>query len=451
MYASCGCLEDAETESFDLRSSGASSVYQWNALLRGIVVSGNRRCEDLISIYSKMRELGVELNEYTFSCLLKALAGAREFREGLKAHGLLVKNGLIGSSILKTCLIDMYFKCRKPRLARHLFDEMCDRDIVAWGAMVAGLAHSGLQREAVEFLRLMVEEGIAPNSVGLTTILPIIGELGERNIGKAIHAYVVKKTIYSEQLFIQSALIDMYSKCSDINSARKTFNGSNTRNLVSWTALISGYISNGRREQALRLLMWMQQEGFRPDVVTLATVLPVCAELRAELQGRSVQAYLLRNGILLNVSLSTSLMVMYSKCGNLEYCCRLFDQMERRNVVSWTVLIDSLTEHGFLDEALDAFRLMLMQEQKPDAVLISKVLGVCSELQVLKLGKEIHGHVLKKKLERVPFVSAQVSNMYGNCKEIEKAERSRCNEHFVDATFNQTSADFTSSNPNHFQ
>ena len=67
---------------------------------------------------------------------------------------------------------------------------------------------------------------------------------------------------------------------------------------MSWTALISGYVSNGRRVQALRSLIWMQKEGFKPDAVSIATILPVCAELKALREGKEIHRYLVKNGLL---------------------------------------------------------------------------------------------------------------------------------------------------------
>ncbi|GAB4842596.1 hypothetical protein Ancab_012572 [Ancistrocladus abbreviatus] len=419
MYASCGSFDDARKV---LDGCMCSSVYPWNALLRGSVISGGRSCEDVLYVYSRMRELGVELNVYSFSCLIKSLAGAVALKQGLKLHGVLIKNGLIGSSVLATSLIDMYFKCGKINMACHVFEEFSERDIVVWGAMIAGFAHNGLQREALKYVRLMREEGLDPNSVVLTTILPVIGEVGAWKLGKEVHAYIIKTESYWRQLFIQSALIDMYCKCRDLNSGRRVFYSSRERSSVSWTALMSGYATNGQLQQAMRAIMWMQQEGFRPDVVTVATLLPVCAKLADVKRGREIHSYLVKNHMLPNVSLTTSLMVMYSKCGCLDYSRTLFSSMDRKNVISWTAMIDSLSENGCLYEALDLFRLMQLSKHSPDSVTILRVLSICNKIGMVKHGKEIHGQVLKKGFEYIPFISAEIISMYGRCGLINKAK-----------------------------
>ncbi|GJV49552.1 pentatricopeptide repeat-containing protein [Tanacetum coccineum] len=420
MYMCCGAVKDAH-HLFDEMPTG--SVYPWNALLRGNVVMGGRRYGEIVKIFSVMRELGIEMNVYTFSCLIKSLGGASALFQGLKTHGLLIKNGFIDDAIISTCLIDMYFKCGKTKLACRLFEEVREelRDVVLWGAMIAGFAHNRRQIEALEYLRWMRKEGIVPNSVILTTILPLIGEISLTKLGKEVHAYVIKTKDYSKQLFIQSGLIDMYCKCGDMNSGRKVFYGSNERNTISWTALMSGYAANGRLEQALRSIVWMQQERFKPDVVTINTIIPVCEKLKALKQGKEIHCFAVKNNFVHQVSITTSLMMMYARCGLLGYSFKLFNNLDRKNVISWTAMIESYIKAGYLDEALGVFREMVLSKHRPDAVASSRILSVCGELKALKLGKEIHGQVLKKDLGSIPFVSSEIVRFYGLCGEINKA------------------------------
>ncbi|KAK7340444.1 hypothetical protein VNO77_21146 [Canavalia gladiata] len=419
MYTSCGSLEDAKKVFDELP---CESVYPWNALLRGSVVLGKRKYMDVVRTFSEMRALGVELNVYSFSNVIKSFAGGSALFHGLKTHALLIKNGLVDNYILRTSLIDMYSKCGKIKLAHRVFEEILERDVVAWGAMLAGFAHNGLQKEVLEYVRWMVEEGVEPNSVIVTTVIPVIGEVCARRLGQEVHAYVLKTKSYSKLVPVQSALIDMYCKCGDMSSARRVFYSSMERNVVCWTALMSGYAANGKLEQALRSTIWMQQEGFRPDVVTVATVLPICAQLRALDQGKQVHAYALKHWFLPNISVTTSLVVMYSKCGVIEYSRRLFDLMEQRNVISWTAMINSYIENGYLYEALGVIRSMQLSKHRVDSVAMARMLSVCSELKHVKLGKEIHGQFLKRDFASVHFVSAELINMYGSCGDINKAK-----------------------------
>ncbi|KAL4585171.1 hypothetical protein LXL04_009786 [Taraxacum kok-saghyz] len=422
MYTSCGSVENAH-HLFD--EMPTSSVYPWNALLRGNIIMGGKNHQKILETFSRMRELGIELNVYTFSCLLKSLGGSSALNQGLKTHGLLIKNGLIDDSIVSTCLIDMYFKCHKIKLARQLFEEMNEdqRDVVLWGAMIAGFAHNRLYIEALDHLRWMVKSQIPPNSVILTTILPVISEISSRKHGQEVHAYIIKTKEYSKQLFIQSGLIDMYSKCGDLGSGRTVFYGSTERNTISWTTLMSGYAANNRLDMALKSIVWMQQERFKPDVVTINTVIPVCEKLKALKPGKEIHCFAIKNGFLTQIGITTSLMMMYSKCGVHDYSIKLFDNLERKNVIAWTVMIESFMESGRFNEAIRVFQSMAVSKHRPDSVAVSRIFKVCGELRAVKLGKELHAHVLKKGFGSIPFVCSEILRFYGVCGEIGTAVR----------------------------
>ncbi|KAL0750004.1 hypothetical protein Bca101_032007 [Brassica carinata] len=180
MYTACGSIEDAQ-KVFD--ESSSSNVYSWNALLRGTVISGKRRYGDVLSTFTEMREQGVDLNVYSLSNVFKSFAGASALRQGLKTHALAVKNGLFSSEFLKTSVVDMYFKCGKVGLARRVFDVIEEKDIVSWGAMIAGLAHNKRQWEALGLFRMMIsQEGIYPNSV-IITMFMVSGAVGRMTLG----------------------------------------------------------------------------------------------------------------------------------------------------------------------------------------------------------------------------------------------------------------------------
>lgn len=421
-YAACGSPKHAKLVFSEL---SPSTVYPWNALLRGCLTGGPRWGHEPLSIFLAMREAGVEVNEYTFSSLLKSLAGSPVVREGMKAHALLIKNQFAGAPLLiKTGLVDMYFKCCRIGMAMKMFDEILERDIVSWGTAIAGFAHNKLRWEALDCFRWMGSEGIEPNSVVITSVLPIIGELSKRNLGREVHCYVIKRfRNYVKMLSIHSGLIDMYCKCKDMGSARRVFYAASERNEVSWTALMSGYAWNNRLEQALRTIVWMQQEGIKPDIVSIATVLPVCGKLKAWRQGQEIHAYSLKHWFLPNVSVETSLITMYSECGKIASCCRVFDAMQWKNVIAWTALIESYLRSNSPAYALKVFRSMLTDYRRPDAVILSRILRASGELGALKIGKEIQAQVYKLKLEMIPLVVGEIVSLYGKCREIKMAQK----------------------------
>ncbi|TKY68885.1 Pentatricopeptide repeat-containing protein [Spatholobus suberectus] len=300
-------------------------------------------------------------------------------------------------------------------LARQVFGEIPKRDVNAWSTMITRFARNGMSREVLEYTRLMLEEGINPKLVVMTVILDAIGEVRARNLGREAHGFVVKRNLYYEELSIQSALIDMYWKCGDVGSGSRVLNGVMKRKSDCWIGLMSG-----RLEVAMRSIVRLKR--FWPGVVAVASMLPICAQLRALKQGKEIHAYALRHRFLPHVSIVSSLMVLYSKCGVIEYSMRLFDGLERRNVVLWTAMIDSCVENGRVCEALGVMRSMVLTEHRPDTVTMARMLRVCGELKVLKLGKEVHGQVLKRGFALVHYVAAELIDMYGICGDVDKVK-----------------------------
>ncbi|XP_014515120.1 pentatricopeptide repeat-containing protein At1g71460, chloroplastic [Vigna radiata var. radiata] len=317
----------------------------------------------------------------------------------------------------ETRLNKLYLNRRKTEFSRQVFDKIPKRDVKAWkfSIMIARFARNGMIKEVLDYTRLMLVEGINPNLFLMTVILDGIGKVGARNLGREAHGFVVKNMYYKE-LSILSALIDMYRKCGDVGSGSLVLFSVMERKGDFWIGLVSG-----RLEIQMRSVIRLKR--FRPGAAAVASLLPICAQLRALKQGKEIHAYSLRHWLLPNVPIVSSLMVLYSKCGVIEYSIKLFDEMERKNVVSWTAMIDSYIENGRVCETLGVMRSMAWTtEHKPDTVTMARMLHVCGELKVLKLGKEVHGQVLKRGFASVHYVAAGVIDMYGICGDVDKAK-----------------------------
>jgi len=77
------------------------------------------------------------------------------------------------------------------RHARAVFDEMPDRDVVAWTAMLSGYASSGCHREARDAFRRMLAAGVVPNEFTLSSVLTARG--GPRIWGLGIQHFLRMK------------------------------------------------------------------------------------------------------------------------------------------------------------------------------------------------------------------------------------------------------------------
>ena len=107
--------------------------------------------------------------------------------------------------------------------------------------MITGYAQRQLMNEALNLFRQMQVEGVEPNSLTATTILPVCGQLRFLQCGKEIHCYLLTKG-FEEDVFAGIALVDMYAKCGNVHDTRQVLDKMPKRNVVSCNGMIAGYV-----------------------------------------------------------------------------------------------------------------------------------------------------------------------------------------------------------------
>lgn len=164
-----------------------------------------------------------------------------------------------------------------------------------------------------------------------------------------------------------------------------------SRNVVSWTTMISGYSRNKEYGEALGLFLRMEQEkGIVPNEVTLASILPACANLGALEIGKRVEAYARENGFFKNLYVSNAVLEMYAKCGMIDVAWRVFNEIgSARNLCSWNSMIMGLAVHGQCCLALDLYDQMLGEGTSPDDVTFVGLLLACTHGGMVEKGRHI--------------------------------------------------------------
>ena len=169
--------------------------------------------------------------------------------------------------------------------------------------------------------------------------------------GKQLHALVVKSG-FEFDLFVQSAIVDMYAKCMSMEDARKVFDKMPERDVVSWNAVIAGYAQNGHGEEALYLLRKMQIADVKLDEFTFSVVFKACDSLAAMEQSNQIHALVIKSGYESNVFVSTTLIEMFVNHGSMECAIVVFDVLPNRDVILWSVIIAGYVQQGDGIEAL---------------------------------------------------------------------------------------------------
>eukprot|EP01018_Ginkgo_biloba_P000579 Gb_09654 [translate_table: standard] len=387
---------------------------------------------------------GMPPDSETYACLLQECANTKS-AGGKEIHAHVIKIGIESVIFVGNNLINMYAKCDDIKGARQVFDEMPeldvvswntmiagfvkfgitdvarqifnkmpDRDTISWNTLIAGYAQNGDGEKALKLFQRMHQTGVTPDRTTFAIVLKACASLECLEQGTQIHNLIIKSALESD-VFIGSALVDMYAKCGSLRDAEKLFYRMPERSVVSWNAMIAGYAQNDWGREALKLLVKMQLIGLKLSQSTFASVLKVCASLAALEEGMEVHNHTVKTGFDINVIVGTALVDMYAKCGSLENARHVFDIMPKRNAISWNAIIVGYAQSGNGKEVLKLFRQMLCAGVDPDEVTFSGVLCACASLTDLQEGISVHNFIVKSGYKLNICVGNALVDMYAKC------------------------------------
>lgn len=255
--------------------------------------------------------------------------------------------------------------------ARSVFVQIPHPNIFSWNSLIKGYSQIYTpSKEPIFLFKKLTETGYpVPNSFTLAFVLKacaIVAAFGE---GLQVHSHVLKDG-FGSSLFVQTSLVNFYGKCEEIGFARKVFDEMPVRNLVAWTAMISGHARVGAVDEAMGLFREMQKAGVQPDAMTLVSVVSACAVAGALDIGCWLHAYIEKYFVLTDLELSTALLDMYAKCGCIERAKQVFVHMPVKDTTAWSSMIMGLAYHGLVEDAVDAFQQMLETEVTFDDVRV---------------------------------------------------------------------------------
>ncbi|XP_077249800.1 pentatricopeptide repeat (PPR) superfamily protein [Tasmannia lanceolata] len=426
------------------------------------------------------------LDSTIFANLLHSSIESKSLQNVRWVHARIIKTQFSSEIFIQNRLIDAYSKCGCLDYARKLFDKMPQRntftwnsiinafaklgflnearklfcempkpDQCTWNLMVSGFAQRDHFEEALNFLTRMHSEDFILNMYTFSSALSACAGLMDLKLGTQIHALILKSP-FSSNVYMGSALIDMYSKCRSASDACKLFDEMPQRNVVSWNSLITCCEQNGPINEALELFSRMMKCGVEPDEVTLASVVSACASLSAVKEGMQIHARAIKSDEFRDdLILGNAFVDMYAKCGRIKEARRIFDRMPvrdvisetsmvsgyakvasvevarlmfkgmtLRNVISWNALIAGYAQNGENEEALELFRLLKRESIWPTHYTFGNVLSACANLADLQLGRQVHVHILKHgfRFESGPesdiFVGNSLVDMYAKCGSI---------------------------------
>ncbi|KAK1399989.1 Pentatricopeptide repeat-containing protein [Heracleum sosnowskyi] len=396
----------------------------WNTIIRGYSMSNSPVLA--VEFYVTMLLSGVEPNHYTFPFLLKSCTKMLAIYEGKQVHGHVLKFGFNCDVYVHTSLINFYAQIGElgyARLvfdtsshrdavsftalitgytsrgfmddARKLFDKIPVRDVVCWNSIIAGYAKRGQFEEALAFFQKMVEANVTPDESTMVTALSVCAQLGSLEMGNWIRSWIEEHG-FGSNVRLLNALVDMYSKCGELKTARSLFESIHNKDSVSWNVMIGGYTHMSCYKEALNTFRQMQKTSHEPNDVTFLNVLPACAHLGALHIGRWIHSYIDRNTQkFTNASLWTSLIDMYAKCGDIEAAQEVFNGMKPKTLTSWNAIISGKAMHGNAHGALELFTEMVSEGFKPDDITFVGVLSACNHAGLVDLGRQLFSSMIQ--------------------------------------------------------
>ncbi|XP_057465429.1 pentatricopeptide repeat-containing protein At1g56690, mitochondrial-like [Actinidia eriantha] len=346
------------------------NVVSWTALVRGYVEEG------LISQAESLFRQMPERNVVSWTVMLGGLIQDRRINEARQLFDRMPVKDVVA----RTNLIAGY--CQEGRVdeAREIFDEMPRRNVVSWTTMVSGY----VQNQKVDIARKLFEVMPEKNEVTWTAML-----MGYTQCGRIEEASELFDAMPIKSVVACNAMILGLGQNGEVVKARKVFDQMKEKDDGTWSAMIKVYERKGFELEALDLFSMMQRQGVRVNFPSLISILSVCASLASLDHGRQVHAQLLRSRFDSDVYVSSVLITMYIKCGDLLKAKQVFDRFSPKDTIMWNSIVTGYAQHGLGEEALQLFHEMYSSGIAADDVTFIGVLSACSYTGKVEEGLEI--------------------------------------------------------------
>ncbi|PKI68744.1 hypothetical protein CRG98_010801 [Punica granatum] len=379
MYAKCRLVKEAH-KMFDRMPH--RDLVSWNTIIAGYAQNCMPRVA--LDLVARMQVEEQQPDSITLVTLLPAVADIGSLRIGKSVHGYAIRAGFTSLVNVSTALLDMYCKCKSIDTARLIFDGIKNRTVVtwnslidgyckrvdlaseifnnlkdkktlvSWNAMILGFAQNGRVSEALNLFCGMHSQKMKPDTFTMVSVIPAIAELSVTRHAKWIHGLAIRSCMDSD-VYVMTALVDMYAKCGKVDTARKLFDMMEYRHVITWNAMIDGYGTHGLGIAAVELFKEMRKGTVRPNGITFLCVLSAC-----------------------------------SHSGLVEEGVRFFDSMKmdyniEPSMDHYGSMVDLLGRAGRLNEAWDFIHKMPIE---PGITVYGAMLGACKIHKNVELGEK---------------------------------------------------------------
>ncbi|KAK7395401.1 hypothetical protein VNO78_15958 [Psophocarpus tetragonolobus] len=390
------------------------NLVSWNIMVSGC--DHNSMFEKSLEMFCRMHVLGVEPDEFSYGSVLSASNALRAPLFGKQVYSLVMKNGFLSSGYVQTRMMHLFSKTCDFKEALRFFDDASSDNVACWNAIISLAVKSGESWVALNLFRRMCHASLVPNSYTFPSILTACCVLKELHIGRGVHGWAIK--CGATDIFVETTIVDLYAKFGCISEAFRQFSQMQVHNVVSWTAIISGFVQKDATIFALKLFKDMRAIGHEINSYTVTCVLSACANPDMIKEAGEIHSLVLKLGLNLDPKIGAAIVNMYAKIGEVELSELAFNEMKNINDQSiWAAMLFSFAQNQNSRRAVELFRVML-GGVKPDEYCVSSVLSIIS---CLSLGSQIHGYALKSGLVSDFSVGCSLLTMYSKCGCLEES------------------------------
>lgn len=380
MYSKCGQMVAAAKMFDEMRLKDSVS---WNSVISGCLIGND--WERGIGYFKRMHQSEISLPDHaTYSTVLSIYVEMELLLGITMIHACTIVRGYQVVVPVGNALITAYFRSGSPSCARKVFDGMRCRNVVTWTAMVSGLAQNLLPEDSLAMFHSMrfAEEA---NSLTFTSALLACSGLRALPVGRQIHGLILK-TGFHMDLHVQSALMDVYSKCGMMEDALELFQACKKTDEVCVTLILVGLSQNGFEEKAFKLFAEIVRSGKEIDQNMFSAVLGAFGPSAPLSLGKQIHSMVIKKSLGSNIFVSNGLINMYAKCGELWNSSQIFTRMEVKNSVSWNSIIAAFACHGYGWETLKLYEHMKTEGMEPTDVTFLSLLHACSHIGSVEKG-----------------------------------------------------------------
>ncbi|KAG7967579.1 hypothetical protein I3843_08G106200 [Carya illinoinensis] len=368
----------------------------------------------LTSLFSDQNSIPFCLEE-VYSSVLELCASKKAVSHGQQVHAHMIKSFSGYESVfLSTRLVFMYGKCGSLSCAEKMFDKMSHRSIFTWNAMIGAYVSNGEPSRALNLYRGMRASGAPLDSCTFPCVFKACGMLHDLHCGAEVHGLAIRCG-YDSIVYVVNSLVAMYAKCSNLDGARKLFDGMTENDIVSWNSITSAYVANGESVEALGLFRDMQKVGLAMNTYTYVAALQACEGSSFLKLGMEIHAAILKASHHVDIYLANALITMYARCGEMNEAARIFYEMDEKDYISWNTLLSGFVHNGLYKEALQFFYDMQDAGINLDQVSLLNVTAASGRLRNLMNGMELHAYAIKSGFDSGLQFGNTLLDMYGKC------------------------------------